>query len=164
MRYITGQHALNLPCSLETSGDWHTSGMRWDTIKFKESDDSIFKDYGIEICSCVPENPGDFYIANTLRALLDLLDDRKFALAQGAKEDYICNDAYTQEFFEGVYKLRRRKHWGRINHFMQYEYFFEWDEFLNAKGEYVPWMHRPPVVGIFDLLKMREEESKRDHS
>lgn len=36
MRYITGIHALNLPCKLETSGDWHISAIQWDFPKVKE--------------------------------------------------------------------------------------------------------------------------------
>ena len=50
MKYITGQFALNLPCSLGTCGDWNTSAMNLANLRFSESDGSIFGDYGIETC------------------------------------------------------------------------------------------------------------------
>lgn len=126
MKYITGQFALNLPCSLETCGDWHTSAMNWDRLRFAESDGSIFGDYGIEECSDVPEHEGTFYIADTLRALLDLLIIGNYGLAQGAKEDYICNDKYTEEFFSKVIQLKNLDNWKEIDKFMGKEYMMEW--------------------------------------
>lgn len=130
MIYITGIHALNLPCALETCGDWHTSALRWKDITFRESDDSIFGDYGIEPDHEIPDNNGKYYVANTLRALADLLSEGNFPVAQGAKEAFICNDSYTQEFFNLVYKLRGNSNWHEINSFMKKEYMFEWDNFV----------------------------------
>lgn len=129
MKYISGIHALNLPCSLDTCGDWHTSALQWGSLKFLESDDSIFKDYGIESCSCVPENKGIFNIANTLRALLDLLVEGNFGIAEGAKEDFICNDRYTLEFFNKVIQLRDTYNWDKIDKFMEKEYKLQWLNF-----------------------------------
>ena len=48
MKYISGVYALNLPCSLETTGDWHQSSLDWNNIPYKESDNSIFSSWGIE--------------------------------------------------------------------------------------------------------------------
>lgn len=122
MKYISEIFALNLPCSLETCGDWHTSALNWDNLRFRETDGSIFGEYGIETCDCVPEHEGTYYIADTLRALLDLLEIGNFAAAQGAKNDYICNDMYTNEFFEKVIMLRQRPNWVNIGSFMEKEY------------------------------------------
>lgn len=47
---LIGQFVLNLPCDLETCGDWHTSAMNWANLRFSEPDGSIFGDYGIETC------------------------------------------------------------------------------------------------------------------
>lgn len=140
MKYISGIFALNLPCSLETSGDWHTSGLNWDRLRFKESNDSLFSDYGIEDCGCVPEHSGGYKIANTLRALLDLIDEGKFSIAEGAREDFICNEAYTQEFFSKVFMLRGVKSgedWEKIDKFMRKEYRFDWTNFLKENNAYV---------------------------
>lgn len=74
MKYITGYKALNLPCSLETTGDWHQSSMDWENIVFSNSEDSIFGDFGIEYCYSVPNHIGEkIATANTLRAILDLM-------------------------------------------------------------------------------------------
>lgn len=88
MKYITGQHALNLPCSLMTSGDWHQSALQWEFPFCRDSRDSVFGDYGIE-------HKGTYDVANHIRALLDLLEMGRFTAAQGMNKDYICNDKYT---------------------------------------------------------------------
>ena len=46
--YVSLIFALNIKCSLDTCVDWHQSGLNWDNVVFLESEDSIFKDYGIE--------------------------------------------------------------------------------------------------------------------
>lgn len=64
MKYITGIHALNLRCSLETCGDWHQPGIQWKNLTIRESEDSVFGDYGIEDNSLVPDHPGTHKVAN----------------------------------------------------------------------------------------------------
>lgn len=105
MLYITGLQALNLPCSLNTTGDWHTSSIQWDKLHFVESDKSLFQEYGIEICNKIPDNDGQFYVANHIRAILDLLADKKFDILGNFKDDFICNEEYTEELFYQVKKL-----------------------------------------------------------
>lgn len=95
MLYITGQHALNIPCSLLTCGDWHQSGIQWKHPFFRESADSVFAEYGIEQNIPIPEHTAKYNVANHIRALLDLLELGKFSLAQGMNKDFICNDAYS---------------------------------------------------------------------
>lgn len=36
MKYVSLIHALNLPCSLDTCGDWHTSALQWDSPNILE--------------------------------------------------------------------------------------------------------------------------------
>lgn len=134
MKYITGQFALNLPCSLETCGDWHTSALDWSKLTLSESENSIFKDYGIEPCTCVPDHDGKYYVANTLRALLDLLESNNLGLAQGIKDDFICNDTYTKEFFSKVILLQSCAHWDGINSLMLREYKCEWLDYLEEQN------------------------------
>ena len=73
MKYISGVFALNIEDSLETCGDWHTSALDWNRIRLVESDNTIFKDYGIERDKKIPEHTGVYNVANTLRAVLDLM-------------------------------------------------------------------------------------------
>lgn len=126
MKYITGQHALNLPCSLETCGDWHQSALQWADPFMRDTSDSIFEYYGIEENISIPEHENKFCVANHIRAILDLLEIGKYTLAQGARDDFICNDKYTQEIFDMVAKLRNQPNWKQINEFMEREYMREW--------------------------------------
>ena len=130
MEYITGQHALNLPCSLETCGDWHQSALQWVYPFVRSSEESIFGDYGIEKEVPIPEHSEKFNVANHIRALLDLLELGKFTLAQGMNDDFICNDAYTEEIFSQVVKLKHSHLWPDIDRFMGKEYYSKW---LNYK-------------------------------
>jgi hypothetical protein len=134
MQYITGVHALNLPCSLLTCGDWHQSALRWENITYRDSEDSLFGDYGIETCSSVPERDGTYAAANHIRALLDLLETGVFSVAQGMNEDFICNDAYTDEVFGKVAMMKALPHWRDIDRFMGREYHSEWLDYKEKAG------------------------------
>lgn len=129
MDYTSGMQALNLPCNLDTCGDWHRSGMDWDTPFILESDRSIFGDYGIEHNKPIPDNPALYSVANHIRACLDLLALEYYDLAQGMKEDFICTDKYNSEIFEKVLMMRKLKNWQEINDFMEQEYRLEWIDF-----------------------------------
>lgn len=48
IKYLTGIHALNLTCKLDTCGDWHSKSINWNHPDIRESSDSVLKDYGIE--------------------------------------------------------------------------------------------------------------------
>lgn len=135
MKYITGIHALNLPCSLETCGDWHMSGLRWVDITYADTETAVLGDWGIETCNCVPEHEGEFYIANTIRACLDLLIMGNFATAQGMNEDFICNENYDSLVFEKALQLRGLPNWGDINAFMLREYKLKWFNYLKKCGD-----------------------------
>lgn len=126
MLYLSGIHALNLPCALLTCGDWHMSGINWNSIVLLDSDKSIFYDYGIEQNKIIPENTGTFNVANHIRALLDLLAQGKYSVAQGMNEDFICNDLYTEEIFQKVSLMKNLENWPEIDRFMGHEYYSKW--------------------------------------
>ena len=131
MLYITGQHALNLPCSLDTTGDWHTASMNWNKIEFAETEGSVFGEYGIETCDVVPLHKGEtFYIANTLRALLDLMQKGNFGFLIGMRDDFICNDKYTEEFFDKVWLIHGKR---GVNKLMEKEWRLEWVVYRNRR-------------------------------
>lgn len=133
MWYISGIHALNIPCSLETSGDWHTSALKWKNIYMKNTENSIYGEWGIEGNKKIPNNEGLYYVANHIRALLDLLEDGKYDVAQGMREDYICNEKYTKEVHDMVYKMKQLEHWDTINDFMCKEYKIDWLRYIGGK-------------------------------
>ena len=126
MQYITGQHALNIPCPLLTCGDWHQSAIQWNYPLFRNSNDSVFGDYGIEKNVAIPEHTEKYNVANHIRALLDLLEMGKLSLAQGMNNDYICNDDYTQQVFNQVMRLSHSPFWSDIDRFMGKEYLAAW--------------------------------------
>lgn len=120
---------------MPTCGDWHQSALQWEKPTVRESKDSFFGSYGIEDCSHVPEWPGTHKTANHIRALLDLLADGHFAVAQGMRKDYICNDELDSEVFAKVYEMHSLPSWQKIKSFMGKEYGMRWVRFLRAKGE-----------------------------
>ena len=131
MLYISGIHALNIEDSLETCGDWHTSALQWENIKLLDSDKTLFKDWGIEIDKSIPEHEDLYNVANTLRAILDLMVQGSTGYLKGFRDDFICTDRYNQEFFERVWLLRDLPHWNDINNLMKREFMFEWDNFVS---------------------------------
>ena len=134
MEYITGIHALNLNCSLDTPGDWHQSAIQWHTPKTKNINESIWLDYGIETNSYIPENPGTYYTANHIRACLDLIHDGNFVIPQGMRKNFIVHDKYDDEIFEKVGMLKNHDNWEKIDKFMCEEYFMKWVRFKELKG------------------------------
>ncbi len=133
MKYLTGIHALNLPCKLNTCGDWHCSGLRWENLSFRESEQSILGDYGIEQHRIIPflSETETYNVANHIRALLDLLYEGDFSVAQGMNENFICTDEYDEEIFGKVLLLKGSPKWNSISDFMLSEYKDKWKDYLN---------------------------------
>jgi len=126
VRYVTGIHALNIPCELETCGDWHQGAIQWQSPFFRQIDESVFGNLGIESGKSIPGHQGEFFVANHIRALLDLLELGQFSLAQGMRDDYIANNLYTRQIFEQVSLLRNTPIWPDIDTFMGSEYYGRW--------------------------------------
>lgn len=126
MKYISLIHALNLPCKLETSGDWHCSSLQWEKLNIFESSDSLWGDYGIEKNKQIPEHKEKYNVANHIRALLDLLYMKNFTVAQGMNKDFICNSKYDKEVFEKVLLMINLPYWKQIDEFMTKEYLGKW--------------------------------------
>jgi hypothetical protein len=131
MEYLTGIHALNLVTKTDTPGDWHRSALRWKNLTINESNNSIYKNWGIESGHTIPEHTQKFYVANHLRALLDLIDNGKFNIAQGMNRNFIDNPIYDMTIFKKVYELRNNSNWNEINNFMHKEYGKQWRLFNN---------------------------------
>lgn len=135
MEYLTGIYALNLPCNLDTCGDWHSKSINWEHPDIRESNDSVLKDYGIEEKRNVKflNSSNNYNVANHIRALLDMLLAGNYGYAQGMKEEYICNEYYTKEIFKQVWKLKNEDNWNKINDFMKREYKMKWINYLEEK-------------------------------
>jgi len=143
MKYLTGIHALNLPCSLDTPGDWHGAALNWENLDIRESDASVFNDYGIELNRRVPGRESSPPVANHIRACLDLIESGSFGVAEGMNQNFIGNDRYTEEIFEKVCLLRERENWLEIYKFMHKEYGRAWRVWASHKSQ-VPADALPP--------------------
>jgi len=134
MQYLSGIHALNLPCELVTCGDWHQSAIQWERLNLLNSENSLFGNYGIELNKEVPRHTEVFNVANHIRALLDLLQQSKFSIARGMNEDFICNDTYMEEIFKKVTLMKNEENWSAIDRFMGKEYFSKWLEYKKGRN------------------------------
>lgn len=124
MLYITGMHALNLPCSLNTTGGWHTACFDWGNLTVGDTTGHLLGDWGIE--TCVISDDETVLIANTLRACVDMLISGDFLNAAGMRDDYICTDEYDDELFVHIDMLRDLPQWQQIDRFMRKEYELKW--------------------------------------
>ena len=136
MRYVTGIHALNIPNSTDTPGDWHASALAWEKITYLESDETPFGDWGIErdIVPFVDPDAPVFH-ADDVRACLDLIFMSDFAQARGMRESFIDNEEYTPVVFEMVELLAARDNWPEIDAFMSSEYRLAWLAHKERRGE-----------------------------
>ncbi|MCD7723513.1 MAG: hypothetical protein LUH82_06135 [Clostridiales bacterium] len=71
MKYISLIFALNIPCKLETCGDWHACTLDWDNIQMFESEGSLWGDYGIEKDKELAYIEGKYNVANHYAATVD---------------------------------------------------------------------------------------------
>lgn len=131
MKYITGIHALNIPNSLDTCGDWHASALQWKNIQTLESTGSVWESWGIESSKTIPEHGTElFYVADDLRAILDIMGVYKdIKYLRGFRNDFLCTDKYNKEFFEKVIMLRTADNWEDIDKLMSTEFMWEWVNF-----------------------------------
>ncbi len=135
MKYITGLHALNLPCKLETTGDWHCSSLDWENVTYEESQNSVFGDYGIEKNSHVfcLDTTKLYNKANHIRAVLDCLAKGLFNGVQGFRNDFFCVEINTEDFFQKVLLLQNNPKWQDIVKAMCREYKMLWVNFLKKE-------------------------------
>lgn len=133
MKYVTKIHALNILCKLNTTGDWHWGGIQWDHPTIRESNGSFFGDYGLKQNKEIPYHNEKYNVANHIRALLDMLLENDFDMAQGMRDNFIDNDKYTKEIFYLVYSMNKLPNWQQINDFMLEEYKLDWYFFVKEK-------------------------------
>lgn len=126
MIYVTGLHALNLPCGLDTSGDWHSASMDWENLTVLDTSKSKWDDFGIEKERTIPYVVGIWAVANHIRACLDMIAMGDFSNARGMRIDYIGNDKYNGEIFSKILCLKDCYLWPRIDAFMEKEYLMQW--------------------------------------
>ncbi len=108
-------------------------------VDFKESNTSIFKEYGIErdILIEIFGLERTYNKANAKRAILDILEDG-WSIDIEAKIKLLLKESLQEDsfydFFKRVYTLKKIKHWNNISLLMREVFYFKWIEFLKAKN------------------------------
>jgi hypothetical protein len=134
MKYITGTYALNLPCELETLGDWHYSAINWNDVPLSDSDNSVYAESDIYLQQL---QTGEVrFVANHMRAVLDLIEQGYFSAAQGMRDNFIGNERYTPEILNKVFMLQDKKNWPQIDAFMGREYLCDWLNYKRRRAEH----------------------------
>lgn len=135
MLYVSGVYALNLPCSLKTTGDWHTSSLDWSKVDLRHSESSRLKGWGIESAILLPDSSATYRHADHLRAILDLFEmgnEPDFRWLRGFRNDFICTDSYNKIFFTKVLLLRDTSHWSLIHDLMLREFGSLWVDWSDS--------------------------------
>ena len=137
MRYITGLLALGTPCELDTCGIWNLSKKDYldeNNFKHYESDDSPFKNYGIEQNKFVDyHDVAPTNVANHVRAYLDMLYNKEFEKLKGLFLYALNSNKARQDIFMCVYgKLRHKAEYDEINQFMGNEFGSAWYSYIEA--------------------------------
>lgn len=137
MKYITGIIAMGTECSLNTPGLWNIpKEMYLDDEVFKtvESDDSPFKDWGIETNKLVKYREFCLYnVANHVRAYVDMLYDGKFEELKDLFFEAINDSKSRKDIFMLVYgKLRHLAQFKKINEFMEEEFGNAWLSYIDS--------------------------------
>lgn len=164
MQYITGYLAFGIPCELPTPGKWNITKQEYldeNLFKLRDSDESPFKDYGIEKNKIVPHREFClFNIANHVRAYVDMLYDGQFDMMRDLFFECINNAKAREDIFMLVYgKLRKLDCYKEVNEFMT-------EEFGNAWLAYVDAIHSMSQHiadrqdEISDILKKQEDAKK----
>lgn len=138
MEYLTDVYGLNIPdFELDTTGDWHASCLDWSKAVFKESDESLLRDWGIRQVrvEAYPFLGEKIAVANHLRALADIIIDGRFTLLRGMRRDFLGTDKYNLEFFTAINSLKNSDNWENINSFMRKEFGLEWVNYCETTND-----------------------------
>lgn len=124
-KYITGLHALHLPCSLETCGDTHHLP-DWKHPTTMNTATAFFGDWGLEWHEIPGLGGKRVPVANHIRACLDMLEMRDYINLQGMNAVYLDAPFYNEFIFKQVLRMQDLPYWKEIDAFMESEYFMFW--------------------------------------
>lgn len=137
MKYLTGILAMQIPCDLPSQGIWRLSRKDFlndELFVLKESDDSRYKDWGIEQNKIVPGREFMLYnVANHVRAYIDMLEDMQFDTLKGLFMEAIAEPKCRHDIFMAAYgKLRHLADWQEYNSFMKKEFGNSWESYKSS--------------------------------
>lgn len=137
MMYITGRVALSVPCERESTGLWNvrrSDFLNEEMMKLHDSQESPFKDYGIEKNKMIHYHEFCTYnVADHVRAYVDMLYAGQFDELKGLFAEAINNAKCRTDIFMLVYgKLRHLAEFTEINEFMEEEFGSAWLSYKDA--------------------------------
>ena len=137
MKYITGIVAFGVQCERNSTGKWNLTKddfLNEENMKLKESDDSPFKDYGIEENKLVPYHDICTYnVADHVRAYVDMVHEQRFDELVGLFYESIGDMKCRQDIFMLVNgKLRHLAGFQKVNEFMQQEFGNAWVSYIDS--------------------------------
>lgn len=137
MRYITGIIAFGVECQRNSIGKWNITKndfLNEKLMELKESDESPFKDYGIEENKIVPYHDFCTYnVADHVRAYLDMLHEGMFSELKGLFYECIGDGKCRHDIFMTVYgKLRHLAEFKEVNEFMLEEFGNAWISYIDS--------------------------------
>lgn len=154
MQYITGIVAFGVDCKRDSVGRWNTTKSEFlddNLFVLKDSNESPFKDYGIEENKIIPYREYCTYnVADHVRAYCDLLYEHNFDFLKDAFSEYIRSMKCRKDIFMLVYgKLRNLAGFKEINEFMVQEFGNAWVSYIDS------------VDSVAEHISNRQEEIER---
>lgn len=168
MKYITGLVALSTPCGLDTCGKWDTTKEQFldpENMKLYESDDSPFKDYGIEQDKVIDyhysmndaENNELYNVANHVRAYCDMLYNNPKD-CKGLFYECLNTMKSRELIFELVFsRLRHLAVYSDVCTFMVDEFGNAWVSFIDSKLVAAESSNDPELADIRTYLAMAKQ-------
>lgn len=162
MKYITGYLAMGVECERPTPGKWNITKQEYlddEMFKLRESDESPFKDYGIEKDKLVPYRMFCTYnVADHVRAYVDMLFDGEFEKLEGLFAECVNNAKAREDIFMLVYgKLRHLACFREVNEFMEKEFGNAWYSYVSSVESIAD--HIANTANAIEELKKLQEAS-----
>lgn len=166
MKYITGIIALGTECELPTCGLWNVSKQQFlddELCKGVESDDSPFKDWGIEENKVLRYREFClFNVANHTRAYVDMLYQHRFEELKDIFFEAINNGEARKDIFMLVYgKLRHLAEYKKINEFMTTEFGNAWIAYKDSIESVAAHLaNRADAIAKIEEIQAQAKEMK----
>lgn len=109
MKYLSGIHALNVPCEEYGNMDWHRGSLDWskeyllENNKLLESEKSILKEWQINREIQIVGFQDKVKVASIVRAICDMILNKEFTYIEGVK-NYLCLE--KQQVEDICYKIK----------------------------------------------------------
>ena len=120
MKYITGKQALEIQF-MRDNGGASANPPDFTQLTLENTEDSLLGSYGIETGFTVPQHDGTFAVADTVRALIDLIVSCRFSEAEGFRQQPYWHESLMPELFYRVWVFYGYPMWEAVATFLWQE-------------------------------------------